>query len=379
MTDKLEDIYVQFRLMVRSNTKNPRFYYSITYTTFGYTKIGGGTESGQTIKVTGKELKPNSKRNEKGWLAFDTEEFLLFDKARDKGAIKILGTLSDRTSRAFITIYQQTNKGVIKIVDFMSINWIYRHENIVMRAYWDVTKGLNSENPDTVKKQAISTHVCPHKYDGAIKVAEYIVGEIKRNVKDAISKQIRVSMIDYRRKTTKPAWFDAFDETTTMQNQYDALILWGLQVGPKMRWDHKPKIAKNPELVAVAVPRINPKTGNCLRVNYHKYKNFDYFYDVWSNIHYGYVGLSVGFNEEELLVGSNSQQATNPTTVGADTQDDVTTIKIGFALFKKFGQNADKLTAQDVLNILDKTPQSQFPESKKVHLCYDPKAIPCRG
>ncbi|UTO05414.1 polymorphic toxin type 44 domain-containing protein [Moraxella sp. FZLJ2107] len=42
--------------------------------------------------------------------------------------------------------------------------------------------------------------------------------------------------------------------------------------------------------------------------HYHKYKDYDYFYDVWSNIHYGYLGLSVGFSEKVLLSGSWVQQ-----------------------------------------------------------------------
>ena len=41
---------------------------------------------------------------------------------------------------------------------------------------------------------------------------------------------------------------------------------------------------------------------------WHKYKDYDYYYDVWSNIHYGYVGLSVGFDEKTLLGGADLAQ-----------------------------------------------------------------------
>ena len=334
----LEDIYVQFRLMVRSNTKNPRFYYSITYTTFGYTKIGGGTESGQTIKVTGKEFKPNSHRNEKGWLAFDTEEVLLFNKAKSKNAVKLLGTLNDRTSRAFITIYQQTNKGIVKIADFMSINWIYRHENIVKRSYWDVTKGLNSENPDTVKKQAISTHVCPHKYDGAIKMAEYIVGEIKKNVRSKPADKIRDFLKEYDRRLYHPTMMEIFARSQNPEIidpfYAGALSAWVEQVDDGKDWDHKWQIVKDKDLMKVTVHRLTPSKV-CSHSHYHKYKNYDYFFDVWSNIHYGYVGLSVGFDEDTLLKGSDIQQfileskniITKLKLPSGDTNDDKTTIK----------------------------------------------------
>ena len=65
------------------------------------------------------------------------------------------------------------------------------------------------------------------------------------------------------------------------------------------------------------------------------YKNYDYFFDVWSNIHYGYVGLSVGFDEDTLLKGSDIQQfileskniITKLKLPSGDTNDDKTTIK----------------------------------------------------
>lgn len=157
MTDKLEDIYVQFRLMIRDSIKSAKFYYTIVYTPFAYMQAGGGIQSFQAIKFTG-EFKPNPKQNEKGWLAVDTSEFLLFDKAKAKHAVKLLGTLNDRSGRAFISIHQQTNKGIITIAEHKSINWIYRHEAKVIRNYWEVTKGLNSTNPDTQKKANINPY-----------------------------------------------------------------------------------------------------------------------------------------------------------------------------------------------------------------------------
>lgn len=111
--------------------------------------------------------------------------------------------------------------------------------------------------------------------------------------------------------------------------------------------------------------------------HYHKYKDYDYFYDVWSNIHYGYLGLSVGFSEKILLsdswvqqVGSDIKPAFKEKRLPrADTLDDHTAMKIGFALYKDFGKFAEKLTYQDVLDILDKTPLNQLPNSKQVHWC----------
>ena len=102
------------------------------------------------------------------------------------------------------------------------------------------------------------------------------------------------------------------------------------------------------------------------------YKNYDQYYDIWSNIHYGYVGLGVGFDENTLLDGSDLQQVLHPGTRGADTLDDKTAMKIGFSLYKTFGKYADNLTYQDILNILDKKPiRGNFEDSKQVHWCFN--------
>lgn len=90
----------------------------------------------------------------------------------------------------------------------------------------------------------------------------------------------------------------------------------------------------------------------------------------WWNIHYGYVGLSVGFDENVLLFGSNTQQFFH-SFLKADTPDDVTSIKIGFMLYKKFGKFAENLIYQDILNILNDTSIDQMPDSKQIHWCYN--------
>lgn len=79
------------------------------------------------------------------------------------------------------------------------------------------------------------------------------------------------------------------------------------QVDDGKDWDHKWQIVKDKDLMKVTVHRLTPSKV-CSHSHYHKYKNYDYFFDVWSNIHYGYVGLSVGFDEDTLLKGSDIQQ-----------------------------------------------------------------------
>lgn len=104
------------------------------------------------------------------------------------------------------------------------------------------------------------------------------------------------------------------------------------------------------------------------RSHWHKYKNCDYFYDVWSNIHYGYVGLCVGFDEKILLGGADlAQVIDNSGDNVEDTGDDKISIKTGFALYYKYGKYAEDLTAQDILDALD---SSMMTESKLRHVCF---------
>ncbi len=58
------------------------------------------------------------------------------------------------------------------------------------------------------------------------------------------------------------------------------------------KWDHKPKIRDQFKAYAVSRPLVG--SGTRSKSYFHKYEEHDYFYDVWSNIHYGYVGLSLG-------------------------------------------------------------------------------------
>nr|WP_310548541.1 polymorphic toxin type 44 domain-containing protein [Klebsiella pneumoniae] len=93
-----------------------------------------------------------------------------------------------------------------------------------------------------------------------------------------------------------------------------AMAIWYQTVKTGSIWDHKPKIRDLFSSVAVARPL--PRKGKSSKSYYHKFKQHDYFYDVWSNIHYGYVGRSVGFSEAILLKGSTWEQNMTPGAMG---------------------------------------------------------------
>lgn len=117
---------------------------------------------------------------------------------------------------------------------------------------------------------------------------------------------------------------------------------WYKLVKPGGIWDHKPTLERE------------FGTWSC---------DFDkathYYYDIWSNIHYGYVGLAAGFPEKILLGGAGVAQAMAgtvpdgywqraydrlfdlPVLEALDDPRDQSTIEIGFELWKSHGAELD--------------------------------------
>lgn len=75
-----------------------------------------------------------------------------------------------------------------------------------------------------------------------------------------------------------------------------ALLMWTRNVMQSAKWDHKPFIRSH-------FRSISTQSGV-----WHRYDATDYFYDIWSNIHYGYVGAAAGFDDSALLDGAGLEQ-----------------------------------------------------------------------
>jgi len=113
-----------------------------------------------------------------------------------------------------------------------------------------------------------------------------------------------------------------------------AYARWGLQVRQNGPWDHKPHIAKH-------FPALRPY--------HHHYHGRTYYYDIWSNIHYGYVGRACGFTRGELLDGAGSEQnASNLRRF--DDPSDRRAIQVGIDLYPQLP------SIPTLLQILKKTP-----------------------
>jgi uncharacterized Zn-binding protein involved in type VI secretion len=140
---------------------------------------------------------------------------------------------------------------------------------------------------------------CNHP-DQMEELAAYIAGEMNRNIKhpsvlkmkelisydsDAAAKKFR-ELPWYARLAGPPNF-----NTIAWTKKLEAMAIWTKQVGQNMEWDHKPKL----EAMYNGVVR-------------HKQGKYEYYYDIWSNIHYGYVGIAGGLSESVLLDGAGAEQ-----------------------------------------------------------------------
>jgi hypothetical protein len=103
-----------------------------------------------------------------------------------------------------------------------------------------------------------------------------------------------------------------------------ALLEWARRVRPGGDWDHKPKLR---DLFGMSLDReetlyMDVPSGES-----------EIFYDVWSNIHYGYVGTLAGFTRTELQEGA----ALSDGVAGVNDPGDVLTIDIGIDLANELG------------------------------------------
>lgn len=141
-------------------------------------------------------------------------------------------------------------------------------------------------------------------------VARYILQEMVTNARSLHSERIR--QFNRRAETNclaefqqMPWWQKLLAGGQTLETCHQtaasskllAFADWGLLVRENGPWDHKPIIRK----------RFNPANPGGEQ-HFHHLDGYLYFYDIWSNIHYGYVGRACGFSESELLDGAGLEQ-----------------------------------------------------------------------
>ncbi|WDG76986.1 polymorphic toxin type 44 domain-containing protein [Pseudomonas chlororaphis] len=131
-------------------------------------------------------------------------------------------------------------------------------------------------------------------------LAAYIAGEMNTNINSPSVRQMKdLNSFDLAEEARKYAALPFYMRlgqhpdfhSLALGKKAKAFAIWTERVGQNRPWDHKPKLLK------LFDGEVRHKQGG-----------YDYYYDIWSNIHYGYVGLAGGFSESVLLDGAGAEQ-----------------------------------------------------------------------
>ena len=194
-----------------------------------------------------------------------------------------------------------------------------------------------------------------HHHDSATPVIDYITAEMNKNaksddvfrIKDLYRMDMKACIIDWQNRS----WWQKIlgagmtpDDCINLglSSKAGAFLVWAMNVRQDGPWDHKPHIRRT-------FNSRNPQGEQEL----HRLGLYAYFYDVWSNIHYGYVGRACGFGKDTLLDGAGLEQIGSdvvaqrlPKYSGGiyglkkfDDAKDRTAISLGMDLYEKYPGN----------------------------------------
>jgi hypothetical protein len=105
------------------------------------------------------------------------------------------------------------------------------------------------------------------------------------------------------------------------------LDLWKSLVDDKKDWDHKPELKRRYQ-------NIYPNTD--LFIKFPDDSEYEYFYDIWSNIHYGFVGKAIGISSHDLQLFSQLNDATK---WNFGDGPDYNAVALGMMLWDKYGNS----------------------------------------
>ncbi|WP_162932523.1 polymorphic toxin type 44 domain-containing protein [Solimonas sp. K1W22B-7] len=169
-------------------------------------------------------------------------------------------------------------------------------------------------------------------------VTDFMHGEMKENYQSKA-----VNMLAEANRKLQKTW---------------ALAGWANLVWPEHAWDHKPMLS-----TGVTVGREDRRKFKGTPAEWFKDGNDRYGYEIWSNVHYGYIGRRSGFHGDTLLSGAGvAQLATlygkrgkkeersnawrralleGEGRKGLDDPPDSSAIRLGIHLYEKYG---DRMT-----------------------------------
>lgn len=223
--------------------------------------------------------------------------------------------------------------------------------------------------------------------------AEYITGEMKKNPFTPEAQKIQRHLEKSTFKSTfdrlswwKKGLYSAFPKigfiSTSGKHYSYACRLWSQLVGYNKPWDHKTYLKiKLKQYLSERQAKVVEDSWAWSKLNDH-----DYYFDIWSNIHYGYVGYHIGFSEDVLTGGASAIQLYHDELGQKHTYqyhsengnffnrfDDVTdqiSIRLGIDLAKE--KSPQELQLHDLVSKLEEVPLpwgNGESKAKRKHIC----------
>lgn len=235
-----------------------------------------------------------------------------------------------------------------------------------------------SQQIKTVEEQKFG---CLHTNAGAHAIARMIADDMNKNIRHPVTKKLQKLNAKALEQLSPAELLLAASSPSSylVQKKLPAYTLFRAQIDYDMPWDHKHIIKANPEFRALSLDGNQRKEGH-----YHRYKDFDYFYDVWSNIHYGFIGRVCGFTEWELNYGAGAAQLREDFKAKAvswwelmlrfksgnakrwDNPEDQVTIELGYVMYNEYMKGI-KPRKERILQLLDLTDKAKLKGAKTLH------------
>ncbi len=234
-------------------------------------------------------------------------------------------------------------------------------------------------DPKADSKEPKAESVVCKDPDRMEELSTYIAGEMNSNINSSSVRQMKeLNSFDpdeetrqynalpfYLRLGQRPDFY-----SIALGKKAKAFAIWTERVGQDRPWDHKPILSK--------------RFGGI----WHKQGEYDYFYDIWSNVHYGYVGVAGGLSESVLLDGAGVEQIGSDTwrfikdpnrfdgprrtegVEGMRAWDDIpdrVSIIIGMNLYKEYPNGG--LTGKIIMDKVLAVPISDWATGIRSHVC----------
>lgn len=164
---------------------------------------------------------------------------------------------------------------------------------------------------------------------------EFIFGEMKENANSEFTGYLK-GLNDLGNSPKK--WYE-FPGLSGGQEgatgQVGAAMAFYDKVQTGGEWDHKPQLQEMFDLEDESDFYFkDPTRGRAV------------YYDIYSNIHYGYIGRAAGFDESTLILAANGGTA----ATGANDSGDDISMKIGAQLYDQYGPNMTRQQLHEGIN-----------------------------